>query len=62
MIRLDKLISKINEYLDNLELTPEMVNSLIEGIELDYLKIIDGEKHRSINSYYNFIDMPIDLE
>lgn len=59
---LDKLISKFNEYLDNLELTPEMVNSLIERIELDYLKIIDGQKHRTMKIRYKFIDMPIDLE
>lgn len=59
---LDKLISKFNEYLDNLELTPEMVNSLIERIELDYLKIIDGQKHRSMKIHYKFIDMPIDLK
>ena len=59
---LDKLISKFNEYLDNLELTPEMVNSLIERLELDYLKIIDGQKHRTMKIRYKFIDMPIDLE
>lgn len=52
---LDKLINKFNDYLDNLELTPEMVNSLIERIELSYPEIIDGVKCRKVKIIYKFI-------
>ena len=52
---LDKLINKFNDYLDNLELTAEMVNSLIERIELSYPEIIDGVKCRKVKIIYKFI-------
>ena len=53
---------KLYEFIDNIELTPLMVNSLIERIELDYTKIIDGKKTKNINIVYKFIDMSINLE
>ena len=59
---LDKLINKFNDYLDNLELTAEMVNSLIERIELSYPEIIDGVKCRKVKIIYKFIAESIDLD
>ena len=59
---LEKLKNKLYEFIDNVELTPSMVNSLIERIELDYTKIIDGKKTKNINIVYKFIDMSINLE
>ena len=46
---LESLKKQFYEYIDNIELTADMVNSLIERIELSYMDIIDGEKHRAIN-------------
>jgi len=59
---LDKLINKFNDYLDNLELTAEIVNSLIERIELSYPEIIDGVKCRKVKIIYKFIAESIDLD
>ena len=59
---LEKLKNKLYEFIDNVELTPSMVNSLIERIELDYTKVIDGKKAKNINIVYKFIDMSINLE
>ena len=59
---MDKLINKFNDYLDNLELTSEMVNSLIERIELSYPEIIDGVKCRKVKIIYKFIVESIDLD
>jgi len=59
---LDKLINKFNDYLDNLELTSEMVNSLIERIELSYPEVIDGVKCRKVKIIYKFIAESIDLD
>ena len=56
------LINKFNDYLDNLELTSEMVNSLIERIELSYPEIIDGQKTRKVKIIYKFIAESIDLD
>ena len=59
---LEKLKNKLYEFIDNVELTPSMVNSLIKRIELDFTKIIDGKKTKNINIVYKFIDMSINLE
>ena len=49
LMRLDKLKHEFNRFLDNMELTAEMVNSLIERIELSYYtKLEDGTKERRI--------------
>ena len=62
LVDLDKLMNKFNEYLDNLELTAEMVHSLIERIELSYPEIIDGVKCRKVKIIYKFIAESIDLD
>jgi hypothetical protein len=59
---LESLKNKFYEYIDNIELTSDMVNSLIERIELSYMDIIDGKKYRTIKIIYKFIDMPINLD
>ena len=59
---LELLKSKFYEYIDNIELTAEMVNSLIERIELGYMDIVDEKKQRTVNIYYKFIDMPINFD
>ena len=58
---LELLKKKFYEYIDNIELTADMVNSLIERIELGYMDIVDGKK-RMVNIYYKFIDMPINFD
>ncbi len=35
-MKLDQLKHKFNKFIDNVELTTDMVNSLIERIELSY--------------------------
>ena len=48
-MRLDQLKHEFNRFLDNVELTPNIVNCLIERIELSYYtKQEDGTKHRRI--------------
>ena len=57
LMRLDQLKHEFNRFLDNMELTAEMVNSLIERIELSYYtKLEDGTKERRIIIKYKFID------
>ncbi len=49
LMRLDQLKHEFNRFLDNVELTPNIVNCLIERIELSYYtKQEDGTKHRRI--------------
>lgn len=56
-MRLDQLKHEFNRFLDNVELSSDMVNSLIERIELSYYtKLEDGTKHRRIIIKYKFID------
>lgn len=57
LMRLDQLKHEFNRFLDSVELTTDMVNSLIERIELSYYtKAEDGTKHRRIIIKYKFID------
>ena len=57
LMRLDQLKHEFNRFLDNVELSSDMVNSLIERIELSYYtKAEDGTKHRRIIIKYKFID------
>lgn len=57
LMRLDQLKHEFNRFLDNIELSSDMVNSLIERIELSYyIKAEDGKKHRRIIIKYKFID------
>ena len=57
LMRLDQLKHEFNRFLDNVELSSDMVNSLIERIELSYYtKTEDGKKHRRIIIKYKFID------
>ena len=57
LMRLDQLKHEFNRFLDNVELSSDMVNSLIERIELSYYtKTEDGKKHRQIIIKYKFID------
>ncbi len=47
LMRLDQLKNEFNIFLDSVELTTDMANSLIERIELSYYtKDEDGTKHR----------------
>ena len=56
-MRLDQLKHEFNRFLDNVELSSDMVNSLIERIELSYYtKKEDGKKHRRMIIKYKFID------
>ena len=61
-MRLDQLKNEFNRFLDNVELSSNMVNSLIERIELGYMDIVDEKKQRTVNIYYKFIDMPINFD
>lgn len=56
----DKFVEVVNKYLDNLELTIQMVNSLIEKIIISPTEIVDGEKQRNIRIVYKFINESID--
>ena len=57
LMRLDQLKNEFNRFLDNVELSSDMVNSLIERIELSYYtKAEDGTKHRRMIIKYKFID------
>ena len=56
-MRLDQLKHEFNRFLDNVELSSDMVNSLIERIELIYYtKTEDSKKYRRIIIKYKFID------
>ena len=56
-MKLDQLKHKFNRFIDNVELTTDTVNSLIERIELSYYtKTEDGKKHRRMIIKYKFID------
>ena len=56
-MRLDQLKSEFNRFLDNVTLTQEMVNCLIERIELSYNNIDEeGKKYRTIKIVYKYID------
>lgn len=62
LMRLDQLKHEFNRFLDNVELSSDMVNSLIERIELSYYKKTeDGKKHRRIIIKYKFIDDSLEL-
>ncbi len=57
LMRLDQLKHEFNRFLDNIELSSDMVNSLIERIELSYYtKAEDGKKHRRTIIKLKFID------
>ena len=57
LMRLDQLKHEFNRFLDKVELSADMVNSLIERIELSYYtKQDDGTKHRRMIIKYKFID------
>ena len=57
---IDKFVEVVNKYLDNLELTPQMVNSLIEKIIISPTEIVNGEKQRNIRIIYKFINESTD--
>ncbi len=46
----------VSEYLDYKELTLEMINNLIDHIIIGHPKIVDGEKVRTIEIVYRFIN------
>lgn len=57
LMRLDQLKHEFNRFLDSVELSTDMVNSLIERIELSYYtKLEDGTKERRMIIKYKFID------
>ena len=56
-------IAPFKNILNNVELTSDMVNSLIERIELSYYtKLKDGIKERRIIIKYKFIDNLLQIQ
>ena len=50
-----KLKQALKEYLNFDELTPELVNSLIDHITLSHVKVINGVKTRNIKIAYKYV-------
>ncbi len=52
----NKLKEVMNEFLDFKELTKEMVYKLIDRIDIEHIKEVDGIKTKDINITYRFIN------
>ena len=50
-----KLKQTLKEYLNFDELTPELINSLIDHITLSHIKVINGVKTRNIKIAYKYV-------
>ena len=50
-----KLKHTLKEYLNFDELTPELINSLIDHITLSHIKVINGVKTRNIKIAYKYV-------
>ena len=50
-----KLKHALKEYLNFDELTPELINSLIDHITLSHIKVINGVKTRNIKIAYKYV-------
>ena len=50
-----KLKQALKEYLNFDELTPELINSLIDHITLSHIKVINGVKTRNIKIAYKYV-------
>ena len=48
------------KYIDEIEITQDMVNDLVSRIVIGYNKEINGEKTREIKIIYKFIEMSLD--
>jgi hypothetical protein len=54
-INAEKLREIIREYLDIQELTPFILNKMVERIEIGYTEIVDGQPQQEITIVWRFV-------